>query len=182
MAKILKGKTWFTIKSPKFLGGKDIGETLAADPKLVIGRVISTTLFDITGDPSKYYVKLFFKVTELDGNNANTIFYGHDCTRDFVARVVQLFTTRIDTSDVVSLKDNKMRIKTIAVSMQQVRAGVASDIRKKISAMIIEKISQMSTEEFLANFISGQLQNDIRTELNKIYPLRTFEIRKSEVL
>ena len=62
----LKGKEWYQIVTPKFLGEVVIGETPALDASNLPGRTIETSLTDITGDISRYYVKLFFKVSEIN--------------------------------------------------------------------------------------------------------------------
>ena len=48
MASKLKGKEWFQITAPKFFGDFVIGETIAFDPEQLKGRVVETSLTDIT--------------------------------------------------------------------------------------------------------------------------------------
>jgi small subunit ribosomal protein S3Ae len=182
MASKLKGKDWFSIVAPKFFGDFIIGETMALDPNQLIGRVIETSLTDITGDPNKYYLKFYFKIKDIENNKAVTSFFGHDCTRDYIARIVRRRTTRIDTNDIIDLKDNKMRVKAIAISNRKVSKNVELKIRKNVRDLINEKVSQMKTEEFIREMIDGKLQQKIRKAISKVYPLRYFEFRKTEVL
>ena len=72
MVSKLKGKEWFEITAPKFFGDFVIGETIAFDPSQLKGRIIETSLTDITGDPNKYYLKFFFKIESVDGKKAIT--------------------------------------------------------------------------------------------------------------
>jgi small subunit ribosomal protein S3Ae len=182
MVSKLKGKEWYQIIAPKFFGDFTIGETLAIDPNEIKGRVVETSLTDITGDPNKYYLKFFFKVEEIKDNKALTKFVGHDCTRDFISRIVHYRTTRIDTNDVINLLDNKLRVKTIAISNRSVSTSIASEIRKGLSEAIVNELSKLKTEEFIRQMIAGNLQMKIRKGISKIYPLRHFEFRKTEVL
>src|SRR3989344_5115258 len=139
--KSLKGKVWIKILAPKFFEEKFLGETLANEPEQVLNRTVEAGAFEF-GNPEKFYFKIFFKVDGIDGSIARTKFFGHDCSRDFLARVVHYNATRIDTNDIV----------------------------------------QLTEEEFVKKMISDELQQNIRAEVNKIYPLRAFEFRKSEVL
>jgi small subunit ribosomal protein S3Ae len=180
--KMLKGKAWFKVLAPEFLGGKSIGETMAIDPETIKGRVINVSLVELDGETQKFYMKVFLKITSMDGTTAKTVFYGHDCTRDFIARIVQARTTRIDTNDIVQLKDGKLRVKAIAICMRPVASAVATAMRKAVSAKIAELASQQTLEEFVVSFLGGEMQNVVRREMNKVYPLRAFELRKTEIV
>jgi small subunit ribosomal protein S3Ae len=182
MAKALKGKEWFKVFSPKFFGEKLIGETPAMEPEKVIGRIIDISLTDLTSDPSRYYIKLFFKINKLDGNRGQTVFIGHECTRDFISRVVQLRTRRIDTNEVFTLQDTKIRIKTLAVTNAHVTASVSQEIRRMINQTIKDELVELDTEKFIMAFTSGQIQQVIRDKIKKIYPIRAFEFNKTHIL
>lgn len=182
MASKLKGKEWYQIVAPKFFGDFIIGETMAMDPNQIKGRIIETSLTDITGDPNKYYLKFFLKVDDIKDNKAITKFVGHDCTRDYLSRIVRSRTTRIDTNDIIDLTDNKLRVKTIAISNRSISNNVASEIRKNISEIVINELTKLKTEEFIRGLIDGSLQSKVRKIISKIYPLRFFEFRRTQVL
>ncbi len=180
--KKLRGKEWYEIVSPKFIGDLSLGETPALDPGMVIGRKVEASLMEISNDPSKYYIKLIFKISEVSGGKARTEFFGHECTRDFLARIVRKRTSRIDTNEVYELKDGKIRIKTITITERRVDTTVKTRIRKKVCEFLKSALSEMKIEDFVRSFILGKIQNSIRKEIEKIYPVRIFEIRKSEVV
>ena len=182
MASKLKGKEWYKIIAPKFFGDFVIGETMAMDPNQIKGRIVETSLTDITGDPNKYYLKFFFRIDDIKDNKAITKFIGHDCTRDYLSRIVRSRTTRIDTNDIIDLVDSKIRVKTVAISNRAVSKNVESEIRKNISEDVIKELTKLKTDEFLRGLIDGNLQSKIRKSLSKVYPLRHFEFRKTEVL
>jgi len=182
MASKLKGKEWYQIVAPSFFGDFVIGETIAMEPDNLIGRVIETSLMDIIGDPTKYYFKFLFKIEEVKGKKAVTKFVGHTCTRDYIARIVRKRTDRIDTNDVIALKDNTFRVKTIAISNRRISQTVKVSIRKHIREMLKQEISSMKTEEFIRNMIDGKIQIKIRKGISKVYPLRYFEFRKTELV
>lgn len=177
-----KGKDWYEIKAPDFFKGIIIGETTAMDPNLIKGRVIETSLIELTGDPSKYYIKLFFKVIDVNGSTANTKFFGHTCTKDYIARIVQVRTSRIDTNDVVQLADGKMRIKAIAICNRRVKISLGTTIRKAMSELIKKNISKMTIKDFVKSMIEGKIQNKVKKDISKLYPLRFFEFKKTQII
>lgn len=182
MASKLKGKEWFQIITPKFFGESVLGETMAIDPNQIKGRVIEASLVDMGGDPNKYYLKFFFKVDEMKDGKAITKFVGHDCTRDFLARIVRTRTTRIDTNDIVDLADGKLRVKTIAITNRSISTSIASSIRKSLRVLVAAELSKMTVDDFLKGMIEGSIQSRIRKGVSKVYPLRNFEFRRTNVL
>ncbi len=175
-------KQWYDIVTPKYFGKKVIGQSLTTDPKKLQNRVIEVSLVELTGEATKYYIKLYFKADKIEGTKISTRFYGHDTTRDFVARVVQLRTNRIDTNNIVNLKDGKMRIKSIVVTNGNVKRGLEKTIRKVATADIKEELEKMTIDDFLKNMVTGNLQKKLRKKISKLHPLRQFEFRKSEIL
>ena len=178
----LKGKNWYAITAPNLFGEKQIGEVLAVDSSMLTGRRIAVSLMLLTGDPTRYYMKLFFKVNKIEGTTARTIFDGHECTRDFTSRIVQVRTGRIDANDVVQLKDGKMRVKTLIITNRQVRTNVEKAIRVRVQELVKQQAENKTIDEFVQSFIGGIFQNGVRADINKLYPLRSFEIRMTKVL
>ena len=178
----LKGKNWYAITAPNLFGEKQIGEVLAVDSSMLTGRRIAVSLMLLTGDPTRYYMKLFFKVNKIEGTTARTIFDGHECTRDYTSRIVQIRTGRIDTNDVIQLKDGKMRIKTLVITNRQVRTNVEKAVRARVKELVKQQAEKKTIEEFVNSFIGGNFQNGVRADVSKLYPLRAFEVRMTKVL
>lgn len=179
--KKMKGKEWYEIVAPKFLGEISLGETLTMDKKLIMGRTVEASLMEISNDPTKYYITLFFKINKID-NKAYTEFFGHTCTRDFLARIVQKRSSKIETNDVVNFKDGKLRLKGIAITRRRVDSSVKTELRKKIIELTKKMTAKSDIEGFVKSFVLGKIQDSIKKDLNKIYPIRIFEFRKSEVV
>ena len=62
-----RNKAWYMAIAPPFFGNVELGTVPAEEPEQLIGRVIEATLYDITGDFSHQYLKMFFQISEIDG-------------------------------------------------------------------------------------------------------------------
>ena len=176
-------KQWYEIVSPKLFGEKVVGETLALDPKQLIGRKVETSLGDVTNDFSKFYVKLIFQIDRVDEKKAYTIFKGHEILTERIYRMVQRRTRRVDVIQIVETKDNrKVRIKTLFILVRRVNTSIKGTARKKMRELIEEYAKKHTFEEFMTMAAKGTMNSKLRKECGKIYPIGDLEIRKTEVL
>ena len=107
-----KAKQWYKVVSPEMFGRVPFGETVANDPERVVGRIIETTLGDLTNNFSKQNTKLKFRVDRVAGDSAYTKFLGHEMTTDYVRSLVKRRTSRIDSIvDVTTTDGYQVRIK-----------------------------------------------------------------------
>jgi len=63
-------KEWYEVYLPRYFGEGKVGETPADDPSKVIGRVVETTLGQITGDYSQENIKLRFQILDVEDHKA----------------------------------------------------------------------------------------------------------------
>lgn len=176
-------KQWYEIVAPKMFGEKIIGETLTLDPKHLAGRKVNVSLSDMTGDFSKFYVRLNFQVNKIDGTRAFTEFVGHDTMRERIYRIVQRRGRRVDVvQDVVTKDGIKLRVKTIFVLIRRVGTSMKAATRKKAREMIDETAKETDFGDFMKMIFSTQLQVKIKKACSKIYPTGNVEVRETEVL
>ncbi len=183
MAKKSKGKKWYTILAPKMFGEVEIGRTSSDDPEKIIGRKVSVSLMNLLNDFRKYYIKFKFRIVSVDGDIAKTEFDGSQCMRDYISRLVRRRSRRVDTiQDLVTKDGVKIRIKSLAIIPRQVKTSVKETVRDKIREIIKSEVERANLEEFIKRVISDDIKHRILRESSRIYPVRHFEIRKSEVL
>lgn len=176
-------KQWYEIISPKMFGEKVVGETLAADPKQLVGRTIDVSLMEIIRDFSRFFIKLRFQITEVSGTKAYTKFTGHDTMYERVYRMVQRHTRRVDVIQDVETKDKvKLRVKTIFSLARRVNTSIKTDARALAREIVDRTAKESAFEDFISMIIKGDLQKTIRQDCAKIYPVGHIEIRKTEIL
>ena len=180
---VMKKKKWFQILAPKIFDEKVIGETFASDPNTLTGRTVEVSLMELTNDISRFFLKLKFRINHVDGGKCFTEFYGSECTRERIYRMVQRRKKKIEAVQDVKTKDRvKVRIKVIIVTSRNVQTSVKDKIRNKSNNVIEKVINSWTVEEFVKNLIKGDIQKTIESECKKTYPIADVEIRKVEVL
>ncbi len=176
-------KEFFTVISPKYLGNIEVGQTVANSKDMLIGRVVETTLYDITGDISLIHVKIFLQITSVDGGKAYTIFKGHDLTRDYLRSLIRRGTTRIDGRFSITTKDGyKMIISTVAFTNNRARTSQEQAVRKIMHDVVYRKAGELNFEQFVQETVLGKVASEIYNEAKKIVPLRKCEVRKSKLV
>jgi len=178
-----KMKDWFVIYAPEFFGSKEIGLTPADDPEKVIGRVIETTLRDLTGDFTKSHVKLYFQVYDVKGQNAYTKFKGHTLARSYIRSLVRRRTTRVDGIFNITTKDGyKLRVMGMVIAYRRIQTSQERAIRKIMQDIIYKKAEELNFADFVLQSVNGQIAQEIAKEARKIYPIKRAEVRKIKVL
>ena len=182
ISKKMKGKKWFAILAPEMFGSGELGKTLAVDAPSMVGRKISTSMMEMTGDFKKYYIKISLRITGVKDEKALTEFAGSECLADYVSRMVYRKTRRVDTVQDLKTKDGKnIRVKTITILPRRVKSSIQTTVRNKVGEMMKAEVEASTLEEFVEKMLSDEIKNKILDEARRIYPVRKFEIRKTEV-
>ncbi|ASJ09045.1 30S ribosomal protein S3Ae [Thermococcus siculi] len=178
-----KSKEWYIVYAPDFFGSKEIGLTPADEPEKVIGRVIETTLKDLTGDFTKGQVKLYFQIYDVKGQNAYTKFKGHTLARSYIRSLVRRRTTRVDGIFNITTKDGyKLRVMGMVIAYRRIQTSQERAIREIIRGIIYKKAEELNYKDFVTEAVTGKMAAEIAKEARKIYPIKRAEIRKIKVL
>ncbi|MEM7813303.1 MAG: hypothetical protein QW548_00185 [Candidatus Aenigmatarchaeota archaeon] len=175
-------KMWYEIVAPAMFGSGVIGQTLAAEPKQLPGRVLNIPLPDLGIQSNKFYLKINLAIDAVDGTKATTKFIGHECVAERIYRMVQRHVRRVDAIQDVQLKDGKLRVKAVLIIPRRVSTSVKNAVRAKMKETIQQLVSAMTVEEFVRSIIDDKLQLAIKNACKKIYPVGMVEVRKSEIL
>ena len=178
-----RSKDWYSIVSPSYFGGSELGSVPADDSSKLIGRVVDSTLYDLTNDFAHQYLKMFFQVSEVEGKTARTIFKGHEYSRDYLRSLVRRRTTRVDIIDNITTKDGyQMRLAVSAFTLARIRTTQEHAIRAMMKKIVEGKAKELTFDQYVQEMVLGKIASDIYNEAKKVTPLRHVGIRKSKLV
>ena len=177
-----RDKKWYNVVSPPYFGGVDLGAVPSDDPNKLVGRIVDGTLYDITNDFAHQYLKLYFRIEDVEGKTARTVFKGHEYSRDFLRSLVRRRTTRVDGIFNVTTNDNFGLTLAVSVfTLSRIKTSQEHDIRAIMSKIVKEKSSTLNFDQFVQELVLGKIASDIYNESKKISPLRHVGVRKSKL-
>ena len=178
-----RAKNWYQVLAPAEFNRANIGETLADDPAKLMGRIMESTLGDITGDWAKQNTKMIFRIDEIGGSNAYTSFIGHEMTKDYMRSLVKRRTSKIGANIVVTTKDGcKLRVKPLIFTVKRARTSQIESIRKIMVDVIVKKSKELGFNDYVTEIVNGKVAAEVYKATKNIYPLRRVEVAKSEVV
>lgn len=178
-----RSKTWYMVMAPPYFGNAELGSIPADEQEKLIGRIIDSTLYDITNDFAHQYLKMFFQINEIDGKTAKTIFKGHEYSRDYLRSLVRRRTTKIDALFNITTKDGyRMRVAICAFTLSRIKTSQEKVIRGIMDKIIKGKAAVLTLDQFAQEIVLGKIASDIYNEAKKIAPIRHVGVRKSKLV
>lgn len=169
--------------APSFFGNIELGSLPAQEEEMLIGRVVESTLYDITGDFSHHYLKMFFQINSIDGKTAKTLFKGHEYSRDYLRSLVRRRTTKVDGLFNLVTKDGfKLRISVSALTLSRIKTSQEKIIREMMEKTIKDKAVALTLDQFVQEMVLGKIASDIYNQAKLVAPLRHVGIRKSKLI
>jgi len=178
-----RAKEWYDVYAPAYFGEKKVAAIPCADPARLVGRVVETTLYDITNDFSHQSQKLYFLVSNVRGYRAETILKGHEYSADYLRSLVRRGSTRIDAIFNVTSRDQYVtRASVVAFTRDRVNANQQHLIRSIMRKTIEEKASTLAYDQLCHEMVLGIFGSEVYNLAKKISPLRHVGVRKSKLL
>ena len=178
-----KAKEWFSLIAPRLFGEREIGKTMVTDPDKLTGRRISLTLLELTNNYDKFYMKFTFKIKKVEGDKAFVEFDGSEVLQDYISRMILRHVRRIDTVQDLTTKDGvKVRVKGLAIIPRRIKSSIMGRIRNQIREMVEEDVTNSNFDDFIEKIMNDELKGRILQTARRTYPVRNFEIRKTELL
>lgn len=169
--------------APRELGAKLLGQTPATDPKSLIGRTMEVGVPEITGDNSKYYLKLNVRITKIEGKTCLTSFNGMECTRDHLLRMVRKRNQKVESVvDVITQDGWVLRVKPWTVLNGKPVATVETKMRKMVYDFFNDYASKNNMSEMVRKILTTEMQMMVKKAGSKLYPVRFSEIARIKVL
>ena len=171
-------KRWYSVQAPKVFNNIVFAETLAADPKLLKGRGITTSLSTINKGMKRQNLEVKLRIIDVKGNECETEFCSMEISGPFVKRLVKRAKKRIDDSFVVETKDGvKVRLKPLLFVKETVQRGVLTGLRKMTQEYCLKLAKEVEFNALVNKVLQGEVQRDLKGVLKKVYPVSAVQIR-----
>jgi small subunit ribosomal protein S3Ae len=176
-------KEWYPVVTPPYFGELNVATIPCDSQDKLIGRVVETTLYDITKDFSHHSVKLHFLIANVKEGKAETILKGHEYSADYLRSLVRRGSSRVDGIFNVTSKDGYVtRVSIVAFTRERVKASQERAIRRIMRKIIEDKARDLTYSQLCHEMILGKIGSDVYNEAKKITPLRHVGVRKSKLL
>jgi len=179
-----KAKRWFSIRAPRNPWSfKVLGETIAEEDSMLVGRTYEVMQNELDGDFSKMHVKIKFRITGVIGNDAITEFVGHDVMKDYVRRQIRRDRGKVDdTIDVVTDDGALIRLKPFIVTRSRIKASQKQETRTVARNVVIKECSQTTWLSVQKSLLDGSLEEKVTKAISKIQPVRAVFFRRSQLM
>ncbi len=179
-----KAKRWYSIRAPRNPWSfKIIGETIAEEEEMLVGRPFEIMQNELDGDFTKMHVKIKFRIKEVVGNDAITEFVGHDVMKDFVRRQIRRDRGKIDdTIDVVTEDGFFVRIKPFIVTRSSVKASQKHESRSITRNEVVKFCAQSTWIKVQKALMDGSLEETVSKAVSKVQPVRAVFFRRSQLI
>jgi small subunit ribosomal protein S3Ae len=178
-----KSKQWYEIHASPEFESIYIGQTPAAEEEILYERVLENSLYDFTQDFEDASMKLRFRINKVNGNLANTVFVGHELTRDFIRSLIRRGSNRVQNIVDIKTKDGYLfRLTGTVFTMNMARSSQQKTIRKIVFDILTEKGNTLGIKEFVQEMVFGNIERDIKRIANEIVPIRECKLLKSTLM
>jgi small subunit ribosomal protein S3Ae len=179
-----KSKRWYTIRAPRHPWAfKVIGETIAEDEAMLIGRNYEILQNELDGDFSKMHVKVQFRITSVVGGDALTEYIGHEMLKDHIRRQVRRDRGKVDdTVDIVTEDGFYVRVKPLLISRNRIKGSQKQEMRTLAREVILKTGATTTWIDLQKLTLDGTLETKIREAVSKIQPVRGVMIRRTQLI
>ncbi|MBU0615637.1 MAG: 40S ribosomal protein S3a/S1 [Nanoarchaeota archaeon] len=179
----VKKKRWLPIMGPKSFGNRVLGQTYVFDADSVKGKAISLNLMTVTNDPKKQNTIIKFVVDEIKEGAAYASVTGITIIPASIKRLARRGKDKIDHSFVCKTSDNKIvRLKPLIITRSMTKGSALKGLVKQVELSLRSVVKKGDYSKLVDDIVSKNIQRDLKTKLNKTYPLKICEIRAMELV
>lgn len=177
-----KTKQWYNVFAPEMFEAKKLAALVATEDKLLLNRKVRISLSELTGDMSQAYTLLDFRIVDVKGRSANTIFIGHELSKSYLRTLIRRRRHVIgDVIDVTSKDGKGMRVKVSIFSGTKVSTPTRAAIRHAVREETLKTSAESEFSRLVQEIIFGKFASRLYHKIRKLAPIRSVEIRKTEL-
>lgn len=174
-----KNKKWYHVMAPALFSQRPIGETPGEDAEKMMGRIISVNARDLTGNIKKNQVMINFRITDVQGTNANTTFDSMHVQTGALKRLVRRRSSKVESvDDVVTKEGTRARVKSLALTAVPVSQTQKSAIRKILKDSMTQVARENDYESMFHLLVLGDGTQNAQKDAHKIAPIKRVDVVK----
>ncbi len=174
-----KTKKWFTVLAPATFNNAVIAHTPGEEAEGLMGRKVFVSARDLTGNIKKNQLMLAFKVNNVQGLNAFTMFDSIEVQPSALRRLVRRRSTKVESVDDVMCKDGvRARIKSVALSANKISRPQQADVRRILHAEAAEFAAGNDFESVLNLCATSDPIAKAVDKARKIAPMKRIDVLK----
>ena len=178
-------KRWVTVLASPSFDRVPIAYVPITSEKLAMGRVIETTLFDITKqDPQQnMLIKLHFQIVGVDGNIGRTVLKGHEYSREYLRSLVRRGASMVNFIREYKTKDKAtVRVYVVAFTVGRINSSRKHEIRLACNKILLERTSELFYEQFAQEAVDQSLAHEMYDACKNIAKIRHLGVRKVKLI
>lgn len=176
-------KSWFPILAPNIFDDAVLGESPVSSVDELSGRTITVNLMTLTNDVKHQSINITFRIAKAADGRAFTELEAYETSPSAIRRIVRREISRMDDSFVCETSDKRqMRVKFVVMTRTKTTSSALKAIRKAVIETVAREASKADFEGFIMAILQHRLHNSVRDATSKIYPLRSFEVKKVVLL
>lgn len=173
----IKKKKWFEIALPQILKGNVFAESYAETPENLIGRTIKASLGQILS-PTKRHMSIKLIIKTIKTSIAHTIIKSIEVSAPYILRKTRK-NSKIGVKIAKEIADNvKVDLKVCAITKDHCLTTTKKEIRKILTEGVKKALKDIKKDALVMDLINGNIQNSIKNELKKVYPMKSVELEK----
>ncbi len=175
-----KKKAWYTVLAPEEFERREIGETIAEKPEMLVGRIISISGRDLANQPKKQHIKISFKVKTISGNKAHTDAMGHFIKDDYLRRLIRRRSSKVMLVKTFTTKDGRaIKMKVVIVTERKASGKQRASVHRKAEELTRKLVAEIDSKKIIDELVFGTMPNRLYPELKKIVPIKRIEFANS---
>jgi len=177
-------KRWVQAYAPDSFNNVPIAYVPITDDENAVGRVLEVTLYDILkGDPSQHQFKIYFQISNVEGDKATTIFKRYEYSKEFLRSLVRRGSSKVNFSIDVKTKDGYIfRIKLLALTHRQLNTSRQHALRLIAQDIIRKTIPEMTIDQFVQATCYSKINSDIMAAFKKVIRVRHVGLEKVKLV
>lgn len=174
----LQKKSWHPIIAPALFNKQVLGQSLVGEASQLLNKAVLANAMGLTGDMKRQHVTIKFKVTSIREGQGLTSIESYEVNPAYIKRMVRRNKSKLDLSFLAMTKDNvKLRVKPVLLTKNMATGSACAGIRKKTQEFLVRQFKTMVFEDIIRDLLMNKLQNAVRGEVKKVYPVKTVEMK-----